>query len=216
MRKVLLLFALVVVLVACVDPMYAQPPPTPGCCYNEASNTYYPAGSIKIGGALDEHGCVAANLDVWTEGECPAVTPVPTVVPTPVPPPEEGGLWALIKAWADRFTIWKGDTASVAHILAVLATFLGVIQTLKKVLENAAKWQWVLKLIPQLAVVFNFLAHGIGPMILNALVTGGTLLTLAVQDGAVTAGEMLGIFGAVVGVDLFYRFIRKFLFPKTA
>lgn len=190
-----------------------------GCCQSVVGPEY-PAVMLGLVG-YDEHGC--RDGDTWLGLEpCEAVQPtpvptvVPTAVPTPTPPPGDGGLWGLITEWASKFTIWKGDAGSVAKIIAVLMTFLGVIQALKKMLESAAKWEWLLKLIPQLAVVFNFLAHGIGPMILNAAVTGGTMLIAAVQDGALSAGEVIAILVAVLGVDLIYRFIRKYLFPKVA
>lgn len=188
-----------------------------GCCYNGQQNLFYPAGSMENFGPLDEHGCVESWVDVWSAEPCPAMTPVPaTPVPTAIPPPADGGFWGLIKAWADKVTLWKGDVGSVAKIIAMLFSFLGIVQALKKLLENAAKWEWLLKLIPQLAVVFSFLAHGIGPIILNALITGGTMLIAALQDGALSLGEVLAVVVAVVGVDLFYRLIRKYLFPKTA
>jgi len=111
MRKVLLLFALMVVLVACVDPMYAQPPPPAGCCYNAEQNLFYPAGSVLNFGPLDERGCVKEWADVWTPDLCPAA-PVPTAVPTVVPPYEPPnvvrvpGLLKTILGWfAPKFVI---------------------------------------------------------------------------------------------------------------
>jgi len=194
-----------------------------GCCIaveGSASDllagTEYKAIVIGLAGT-DDHGCWQGDmwkgLDACTNVE-PA--PVPTVVPTPTPPPGDGGLWGLITEWASKFTIWKGDAGSVAKIIAVLMTFLGIVQAFKKFLESAAKWAWLMKLIPGLGGVLEFFAHKWGPMILNGLITGGTLAIAAYQDGVVTVGEVLAILAGVVSVDLAYRFIRKFLFPKTA
>ncbi len=225
MRRVSLLACLLVIALVAVSAAQAYT----GCCTGVMSPPY-PAGTVMVFGSLDANGCVAAWQDAWSPDPCPQVTPVPpatpTVVPTPIPtvaptppppppPPEGGGLWDLIKAWADRFVIWHGDAASVGRILAVLATFMGVVQGLKKILESATKWEWLVNLIPQLSVVLNFLAHGIGPIIINALVTGGTLLTAAVADGSLTAGELLAIVGAVVGTDVLYRLVRGLLFPHS-
>lgn len=193
MRKV---FFVMLLLGAFALPVLAQE--MPGCCTNIRAGQYAP--SPIFGGG--NHGC--ATGDAWVAMPCPTATPVP-----PVP----GGWWDLVKAYADKVSIWKGDAASVARILALLASFLAIIQGIKKLLENAAKWEWLLKLVPQLAVVFAFLAHGIGPIILNALITGGTLATAAIQDGTLTLGEVLAILLAVGGVDVLYRLVRKYLFP---
>lgn len=172
-----------------------------GCC-TTPQGVQYEAASVFGSG---NHGC--ATGDAWVATPCPTATPVP-----PVP----GGWWDLVKAYADKVSIWHGDAASVARLLALLASFLGIVQAFKKGLESLAKWEWLLKVIPQLAVVFAFFAHGVGPIILNALITGGTLLTAAVQDGALSLGEVLAILLAVGGVDVLYRLVRKYLFPKSA
>jgi hypothetical protein len=189
-----------------------------GCCVSMegsasklAPGTEYPAIAIGLAGT-DQHGCWLNDQWIGLEA-CTNV--VPTPVPTPVPP-EVGGWWDLIKSYADKFVIWKGDAASVARILAMLLSFLGIVQAFKKGLESAAKWAWLVKLIPGIGGVLNFFAHGWGPMILNALITGGTLAVAAFQDGVVTAGEVLLVVSGVVGVDLLYRAIRGWLFPKTA
>lgn len=190
-----------------------------GCCQSVVGPEY-PAVMVGLVG-YDQHGC--RNGDTWLgiepcEGVQPTPVPtvVPTAVPTPTPPPGDGGLWGLITEWTSKFTIWKGDAGSVAKIIAVLMTFLGIIQAFKKFLESAAKWAWLMKLIPGLGSVLDFFAHKWGPMILNGLITGGTMAIAAYQDGAVTVGEVLAIAAGVVGVDLIYRFIRAYVFPKTA
>jgi hypothetical protein len=210
-------FVIVGLFLALLWPMGAQA--DTGSCTNPMSHwCYVPGTQAPIFGPPDVNGCIQG--DTWSAEPCPeptpAPTPVPTAVPTPTPPPDEGGLWGLIQEWANKFTIWKGDAGSVAKMIAVLMSFLGIVQAIKKLLENAAKWEWILKLVPQLAIVFKFFAHGIGPIVLNAAVTGGTMLIAALQDGALTAGEVIAVLGGVVGVDLIYRFIRKYLFPKTA
>lgn len=168
-------------------------------------------------GALDERGCVKAWADVWSAEPCPAMTPVPaTPVPTAIPPPADGGFWGLIKAWADKVTLWKGDASNVAKLIAILMAFMAAVQAFKKFLESAAKWAWLIKLIPGLGGVLDFFAHKWGPLILNGLITGGTMLIVALQDRVVTGGEVLMIIVTAVGADLLYRGIRKFLFPKTA
>lgn len=200
MRRFILVMAVALLLAA---TMSAQP--YSGCCNDPALNKSYPAGSLTIFGGLDANGCIAASKATWSADPCPVITP-----------PESTGWWDLVKSYADKFVIWKGDAASIARILALLASFLALVQGLKKLLENAAKWAWLVKLIPGVGSVLAFFAHGWGPMVLNALITGGTLCVAAFQDGTFTAGEALAIVGAVVGVDVLYKLIRGWLFPKTA
>lgn len=213
MKRVVLMSLVLATLLA----VAAQAQPYTGCCTNTTQGISYPAGSVTMFGTLDEHGCVLESHDTWSPEPCPAATPAPTVVPTPTPaaPPDAGGWWELVKAWADKFVIWQWDAASLAKILALLASFMGIVQTVKKLLETASKWEWLLKLVPGLATVFDWMAHGIGPLILNGLITGGTLLGAAIADGALTAGELIAIVGAVVGTDVLYRLVRGVLFPKA-
>jgi hypothetical protein len=135
MRKVLLLLGVVLVLAACVDPLYAQPPPASGCCYNGQKNLFYPAGSVLNFGALDEHGCVKEWADVWTPDPCPEATvapPVPTAVPPPVPyePPNVVKVPALLKTILG----WFAPKFVVPFAALLTAMLIPVVQLLRRVL----------------------------------------------------------------------------------
>jgi len=125
-------------------------------------------------------------------------------------------IWQLILDWLSGRVVWSPTPEHLAQALAYLATFTAGVQALKKVLENAAKWEWLLKLIPQLAKVFEWFAHGVGPQVLNLLLTGGAALAAALNDGKLSLGEIIAVLGGMVGVDLIYRLIRGWLFPKKA
>lgn len=113
MRKALLVTAVLLLLAV---PASAQ---RGGCCQSVVGPKYE-AVTIGLAG-YDEHGCRSGDLWLGLE-PCvaaqptpePTVAPPPTSVPTVVPPeptptpiPIEAGWWGLIKAWADKFTIWK-------------------------------------------------------------------------------------------------------------
>ena len=124
-------------------------------------------------------------------------------------------LWQLIMDWLSGITVLTLSPEKLAVWIAAITGFVGAVQGIKKILENLAKWEWLLKLVPPLAKVFAWLAHGIGPVILNAMLTGGTMLLAAISDGTLTGGEALNILLAVFGADLIYRALRAWVFPKT-
>jgi len=121
------------------------------------------------------------------------------------------GWWDAILAWADGKVIYSPDGPQLAKILAILASFVAIVQAIKKFIEGSGKWQWLLKLIPGWAKIAAALTSTWVPMVLNALVTGGVMLTAAFQTPGLTAGEVLRIILAIVGTDLLYRLIRDWL-----
>ncbi len=171
-------------------------------CYNQATGECYPN---ILGGCPEGYTVVA---------ECPAgqPTPVPTIaptpVPTPVPTPEPGNFF-------DTHGI-KFGAVSLAKFLAFLTALTAAVQFIKKILENLSKWQWLLKLIPPLATVFAFLANGIGPIVINAVLTAVVLIPPALTDNLLSIAEIASIIGVIIGNDIFYRLIRDlgWLWPK--
>jgi uncharacterized membrane protein YqaE (UPF0057 family) len=91
------------------------------------------------------------------------------------------------------------------------------VQFLKKMLENLSKWQWLINLVPPLAVVFKFLSTGFGPLLINLLLTVGTLVPAAVGDGLLSVLEIASIIGVVIGNDILYKLFRDLgaIWPKT-
>ena len=123
----------------------------------------------------------------------------------------------LIQQWLSGAILYHPTAEHLAQALALLATITGAVQAIKKSLETAAGWEWLLKLFPALAKVFDFFAHGIGPLILNGVLTLTTMLSVALStDGVLTWAEALAAIIAAVGADVLYRLIRGWLFPKTA
>lgn len=186
----------------CPEGTVAQaecPPATLGFCYNEATAACGPS-SIFGGTCPADFVAVAACPTAP-----PAATPVPTVVPTPTPKP----------ALLDRIKITLSSKL-VLKLLGFFALMVTFIQAVKKILEKVKDWEWLLKMVPQLGIVINFLAHGIGPIVLNALLTFAVGAPAVLADSVVTLGEVITLIGLVVGNDVFYRMIRDWLgiFPK--
>lgn len=140
----------------------------------------------------------------------------------------EPGWWETLLEWADGQVLYTPSADKIAMLLGWIGGFLGVVQLLKKASEGSGPLGWLFKLaLPKAAR--DWLAHGVGPVVLNACITGGTMLYAAIQSPGLTAGEILRILIAVLGVDLVYKFLRGFklpawlggfsfggLFPKTA
>jgi len=133
------------------------------------------------------------------------------VCPEPEVPPVDTGWWGLIKEWLNGKILYETTGPKLTKILAVLAGFVAGVQALKKLMGSLGKLGWLLKLIPGLSAVFTFLAHGIGPIILNAALTGGVMLRVAFEDGRLTGGEMLGVLTAILGADFLYRIVYDWL-----
>ena len=127
-----------------------------------------------------------------------------------------GPLWDYIMNWASTFVVWKLSAASLAKTLAVLATLTGIVQAIKKALESAGKWQWLLKLVPQLKAIFDALAHGWGPVIITGIMAVILGLTAAVQDGVLTAAEIINLGILFFGSQGLYKGIRAWLFPNKS
>lgn len=168
-------------------------------CKNETTGQCYP----NILG-----GCPAGSVQV---DYCPPVTPTPvvepTVVPTPVPTPTpEPGILDKIKINLSQTLVLK--------LLGFFTLMVTVIQAAKKVLEKLKDWEWLIKMVPQLGIIINFFAHGIGPIILNVLLTLAVSAGPVLTDGVVTLREIVTLIGLVFGSDLFYRALRGGVFTK--
>lgn len=186
----------------CPEGFVAQaecPSATLSYCYNEATAACGPS-SIFGGTCPADFVAVAACPTAP-----PVATPVPTVVPTPTPKP----------ALLDRIKITLSSKL-VLKLVGFFALMVTFIQAIKKVLEKVKDWEWLIRMIPSLGVVINFLAHGIGPIVLNALLTLAVSAPAVLADSVVTLGEVITLIGLVVGNDVFYRLIRDWLgiFPK--
>lgn len=173
-------------------------------CYNEATQRCYPP---IFGGSCSTGDTLVAECPVAQPTPVPTV--VPTVVPTPVPTP------APDPSFLDKIKIVLNQ-GLVLKLLGFFTSMVVFIQALKKALEAIAKWEWLLKLIPQLGVVISFLAHGVGPIILNALLTLAVSAPVVLTDGVVTLREIITLIGLVIGNDVIYRAVRDWLgiFPK--
>jgi hypothetical protein len=190
MRYTTRLVVMLAVLAALAIPAVAQAPAAPTIC------------------CQDSQGAV---VQISTDA-CPAGT---VKVDCPAPPETVPAWWAAIKEWLSGKILYEATPDMLVKILGILASFLAIVQGIKKFLESAAKWSWLLKLIPNAGPVLDWVAHGWGPVVINGLITGGTMLVAAMQDGKLTGGELLGILAAVLGTDLLYKLVRGTILPKT-
>ena len=190
--RVRLTLAALMLLALAIPAMSQETPPAAECCQNSITGQSVPRLT---------HTCAELGAG-WVDSAGPCV-PVET----------EPSWWDAVLAWADGKVLYNPDANTIAKILAWLASLTAVVQAIKKLIEGSGKWAWLLKLIPQWAKIADFLAHGWGPVALNAILTGGVMLTAALQSGGLTAGEVLRILIAIVGTDLLYKLARV-IFPK--
>ena len=200
MRAKLTLAVMLLVLV--IPAMSQETPPASACCQNTVTGQVLPRMM---------HTCAELGAG-WVDSAAPCV-PVET----------EPSWWDALVSWADGQVIYHPDAGTAAKILAWLVAFMGVVQTLKKAMEGSGPLAWLLKLLPK--NIREFLAHNLGPVVLNVIITGSTLLIAAFKSAdGVTVGALLRIVAAVGGVDLVYKLLRGFslfgfsfsgLFPKT-
>lgn len=194
MRRSLFLVALALVVVALAVPALAQEPAAATCCTNSVTGQAVPK-LVK--------DCAQLGTG-WVDSAGPCV-----------PGETEPGWWDTLLEWADGKMLWIPDAATLAKLLAWLATLMAAVQALKKLVEGSGSWAWLLKFIPGWAKIADVIAHGWGPVILNGILTGGVMLTAALQSPGLTAGEVLRIIVAIVGTDLLYKLVR-IVFPKGA
>lgn len=194
MRRSMFLVALVALVVALAVPAVAQDSPE-ACCTNSATGQTIPK-LVRDCAALGEGW-------IETAGPCVPSEPEPT-------------WWDAVLSWADGQVIYSPDGPQLAKILAILASFVGIVQGVKKFIESSGKWKWLLGLIPGWSKIAAALTSTWVPMVFNALITGGVMLTAALQSPGLTLGEVLRIALAIVGTDLLYRLLRDWLpiFPK--
>jgi hypothetical protein len=197
MRRSLFLVAMVALVVALAVPAVAQEPAAATCCTNQLTGQIVP----KL---VRDCGQLGAG---WVESAGPCV-----------PGETEPGWWDAVLSWADGQVIYNPGGVELAKILGILASFVAIVQAVKKFIESSGKWKWLLGLIPGWAKIAAALSSTWVPMVLNALITGGVMLTAALQSPGLTLGEVLRIVIAIVGTDLLYRLIRDWLpiFPKGA
>lgn len=194
MRRSLFLVALVALVVALAIPAVAQEPASATCCTNAVTGQSVPK-LVK--------DCAQLGLG-WAESAGPC-TPGTT----------EPGWWDTLLEWADGKVIYEPDAATLAKLLAWLATLMAAVQALKKLVEGSGSWAWLLKLIPGWSKIADVIAHGWGPVILNGILTGGVMLTAALQSPGLTLGEVARILVAILGTDVLYR-LARLVFPKGA
>jgi hypothetical protein len=184
--------ALVLALMAIAPMLMAQETPAAAtCCANSITGQMVPK-LVKDCGMLGTG---------WVDSAGPC-TPGET----------EPGWWDTLLEWADGQVLYTPDASKLAMLLGWIGAFLGVVQLIKKANEGSGPLGWLFKLaLPKAAR--DWLAHGAGPVVLNSLITGGTMLYAALQSPGLTAGEVLRILIAVLGVDLVYKFLRGFKLP---
>jgi hypothetical protein len=122
------------------------------------------------------------------------------------------GWWGAFMDWASGKILYAPSQAAAAKIIAVLLSIVGFVEGLRRLAAFAAKWSWLLKLIPQVGPVLEWLTNGVGPQVLNIVVSICTMALAAFQAGQpITLGLLVGIAIAVIGAGKVFDLLKPWL-----